>query len=137
MEESEDVKQAMVRFYEGLSSGDVEHFDDIVSAHPATLVIGTAPGEWVREREKLRFGFEAEGARIESGSALTGYAEGTLGWVVDDPIFHFGLEAGVACRLTAVFHQEEGGWKLVHMHVSAGVPDEEVVELQARWSCEG
>ena len=37
-------------------------------------------------------------------------------------------------RLTTVIHQEDGRWKLVHMHVSVGVPDEEVVELQRRWS---
>ena len=37
-------------------------------------------------------------------------------------------------RLRAVMHEEEGRWKLVHMHVSVGVPDEEVVELQMRWS---
>lgn len=37
-------------------------------------------------------------------------------------------------RLTAVLHREDGRWKLVHMHVSVGVPDEEVGELQERWS---
>jgi SnoaL-like protein len=40
-------------------------------------------------------------------------------------------------RLTAVMRQEEGRWKLVHMHLSVGVPDEQVVELQQRWSAEG
>ncbi len=42
-------------------------------------------------------------------------------------------------RLTAVMHLEEevGQWKLVHMHLSVGVPDEQVVELQQRWSAEG
>lgn len=36
-------------------------------------------------------------------------------------------------RLTAVVRQEAGRWKIVHMHVSVGVPDEEVQELRARW----
>jgi hypothetical protein len=40
-------------------------------------------------------------------------------------------------QLTAVIHQEEGQWKLVHMHLSVGVPDEQVIELQQRWSAEG
>ena len=40
-------------------------------------------------------------------------------------------------RLTVVMHQEEGRWKLVHMHVSVGVPDEQVVELQQRWLANG
>lgn len=37
-------------------------------------------------------------------------------------------------RLTAVHRQEAGHWLLVHMHVSVGVPDEEVLELQRRWA---
>ena len=36
-------------------------------------------------------------------------------------------------RLTAILHEEAGRWKVVHLHVSVGVPDEEVQELQARW----
>jgi hypothetical protein len=44
----------------------------------------------------------------------------------------------VQSRLTAVMHQEEEGrWKLVHMRLSVGVPDEQVVELQQRWLAEG
>jgi ketosteroid isomerase-like protein len=36
-------------------------------------------------------------------------------------------------RVTAVTREEAGRWKIVHMHFSVGVPDEEVQELQARW----
>jgi hypothetical protein len=85
---------------------------------PATLVIGTAPGEWVTERARLRFGFEAVGVRIEPGEPV-GYEEGALGWVVDQPTFYF---------------PDGSSRRLVHMHVSVGVPDEEVAELQQRWS---
>ena len=28
----------------------------------------------------------------------------------------------------------DGEWKVVHLHVSVGVPDADVVELQQRWS---
>ncbi|MGH2739814.1 MAG: nuclear transport factor 2 family protein [Actinomycetota bacterium] len=40
-------------------------------------------------------------------------------------------------RLTGVLHQEDGRWKLVHMHLSVGVPDEEVVDLQRKWPAAG
>jgi hypothetical protein len=134
VEESAAVRDGMLRFYDRLSAGDVASFDDVVSQHPATLVIGTAPGEWVTERDRLRFGFEAEGARIEPGERITGYEEGGLGWVVDDPTFFFPGDLTIKARLTAVLHQEGGRWKLLHMHVSVGVPDDEVTELQRRWS---
>jgi len=136
MEESTAVRDAMRRFYDRLSASDVSVFDEIVARHPATLVIGTAPGEWVRERDRLRFGFETEGFALEPGNTA-GYEEGTVGWVTDDPTFVFPDGSRMHTRLTAVFLKEDGNWKLVHMHASVGVPDEEVVELQKRWAGEG
>ncbi len=131
MQLSDEVRDAMLRFYTRLSANDVASFDDVVSPD-AVVVIGTAPGEWVTERDRMRFGFEAEAVRIEANHP-EGYEEGTMGWVVDEPTFFFG-ELAVRTRLTAVFHRHDDRWKLVHMHVSAGVPDEEVGELQRRWS---
>ena len=132
MEESTEVRAALLDFYESVSAGVVERFDDIVSSHPATLVIGTAPGEWVTERGRLRFGFEAEGLGIEAGPKPTSYRDGSLGWAVDEPVYRFG-DLRVQTRLTAVLSDEDGRWKIVHLHVSVGVPDEEVGELQERW----
>ena len=48
MQQSAAVREAMLRFYDRLSASDVGSFDQLVSRDPATLVIGTAPGEWVR-----------------------------------------------------------------------------------------
>jgi len=67
MEESTAVREAVLDFYRGVSAKAVERFDDIVSAEAATLVIGTAPREWVTERPRLRFGFETEGLTLEPG----------------------------------------------------------------------
>jgi hypothetical protein len=75
----------MLRFYDRLSASDVASFDQLVSQDPATLVIGTAPGEWVTERDRLRFGFETEGVRIQAGEPA-GYEEGSLGCVPDDEV---------------------------------------------------
>jgi hypothetical protein len=54
--------------------------------------------------------------------------------VVDQPTFRFPDGSAMRTRLTAVLHLEDGAWRLIHMHVSVGVPDEEVVALQQRWS---
>lgn len=133
MEASTDVRDAVLGFYEGVSTKAIERFDDIVSTHDATLVIGTAPGEWVTERPKLRFGFETEGITLGAGPDPMGYREGSMGWFVDEPWFGFPGGSGMRTRVSAVVKQEAGRWKIVHMHFSVGVPDEEVQELQARW----
>jgi hypothetical protein len=133
MQQSAAVREAMLRFYDRLSASDVASFDQLVSQDPATLIIGTAPGEWVTERDRMRFGFETEGVSIQAGEPV-GYEEGSMGWVVDEPTFFFPDGSAMKTLLTAVLRREDGTWKLVHMHVSVGVPDEEVVELQTRWS---
>ena len=133
MEQSTAVRDAVLAFYRGVSTKDIARFDELVSAHPATLVIGSAPGEWVTERPRLRFGFEAEGLAVESGERPTGWSEGPMGWFIDEPRFVMPDGSGFRTRLTAVLREEDGRWKIVHMHWSAGVPDEEVVSLQQRW----
>jgi hypothetical protein len=132
MQESAAVTQAWLRFCDGVSQGRVSDFDDIVSAE-ATLIIGTAPGENVSDRQSMRFGFETEGVTLQSRSAQ-GFEEGSLGWVVDEPRLGFPDGSGMDCRLTAIMRNEAGTWRLVHAHFSVGVPDDEVVGLQRKWS---
>ncbi len=132
MEESRAVTDGWRRFCDGVSQGRVEEFDDIVSSE-AKVIIGTAPGETVTDRDAMRFGFETEGVSLESRAAR-GYEEGSLGWVVDEPKFGFPDGSEFDCRVTAIMRKEGDVWRLVHAHFSVGVPDEEVVELQKRWS---
>lgn len=62
MKESAEVRKAMLTFHDRLTAGDVAAFDSIDSDHPATIVMGTAPGARVTERPRLRYGFEVEGS---------------------------------------------------------------------------
>ena len=132
MKESPAAVDAWRRFCDGVSNGRVEEFDDIVSQE-AKVIIGTAPGEVVTDRARMRFGFETEGVTLGSRSAQ-GFEEGALAWVVDEPRFGFPDGSGMDCRVTAVLREEAGTWRLVHAHFSVGVPDEEVVDLQRRWA---
>ena len=132
MHESSAVAEAWLRFCEGVSEGQIERFDEIVSPE-ARIIIGTAPGEMVTDRQAMRFGFETEGVTLESRAAR-GYAEGSMGWVVDEPRFGFPDGSAFDCRVTAVVRKEQETWRLVHAHFSVGVPDDEVVGLQQRWS---
>lgn len=133
MERSMEVRDTMLEFYDRLSANDVGSFDRLVSTDPASLVIGTAIGEWVTERERMRFGFETEGFRFESGAGPIGYEEGTVGWFVDEPRMFYPDGSSMRIRLTTVMHREDDRWKLLHMHASVAVPDEDVVGLQERW----
>jgi ketosteroid isomerase-like protein len=70
--------------------------------------------------------------RLEAGEDPRGYEEGSMGWVADRPRLAM-PDGTISTRLTGVLRREEGEWRLVHIHLSVSVPDEEVVELQERW----
>lgn len=107
MHDSSAVRQTWHDFCEAISKGRVERFDDLVSEN-AHLIIGTAPGEMITERSKMRFGFETEGVTLESRSAEA-FEEGVVGWVIDEPRFGFPDGSGFDCRVTAIARKEGVG----------------------------
>jgi ketosteroid isomerase-like protein len=138
MRRSAEVRDTLLRFYEVFSAADLEGLAQIIAHEDeGILVIGTA-GEWVEGREQWIAAREAlmhemEGLRLEAGEEPHCYEEGSMGWVADRPRVVLPDDT-ISTRLTGVVRQEEGEWRLVHIHLSVGVPDEEVVELQRRWS---
>ena len=140
MRRSAEIRDTLLRFYEAFSAPDLEGFAQVIAqkGDEGILVIGTDPGDWAEGRERWIAAREAlthsmEGLRLEAGEEPQGYEEGSMGWVADRPTAVL-PEGTISTRLTGVVRQEEGEWRLVHVHLSVGVPDAEVVELQRRWS---
>ncbi len=143
MRRSAEVRDTLLRFYEVFSAEDLEGFARILAQEEeddeGVLVIGTEPGQWVEGREQWIAAREAQmramvGLRLEAGEEPYCYEEGSMGWVADWPRAVLPDGNAISTRLTGVVRQEAGEWRLVHIHISVGVPDEEVVELQKRWS---
>jgi hypothetical protein len=140
MQWSAEVRDTLLRFYEVFPAGAPERFAQIIAREDeGVLVIGTDPAQWTEGREQWLEAREAvvhamEGLRFEAGEEPRGYEEGSMGWVSDRPTAVLPDGNAISTRLTGVVCQEEGEWRLVHIHISVGVPDEEVVELQKRWA---
>ena len=138
MQPSAEIRDALLRFYEVFSTQDLQSGAQMIAQQAeGVLAIGTA-GEWLEGREQLLAALEAqmnemEGFRMEAGEEPHCYEEGSMGWVADRPRVVL-PDGTIWTRLTGVVRQEEGEWRFVHLHLSVGVPDEEVVELQRRWS---
>ncbi len=138
MQRSAEVKDTLLRFYEVFSAQDLQSVEQMIAQQAEGVVaIGTA-GEWLEGREQWIAATEAlmhemEGFRMEAGEEPHCYEEGSMGWVADRPRAVL-PEGTISTRFTSVMHQENGQWKVVHVHLSVGVPDEEVVELQNRWA---
>jgi hypothetical protein len=136
MQQSDGVRDGLLRFYERFSSGDAAGFAEVIAQADGVSVIGTGPGEghdnrdeWISSYEKMLRG-EMAGARLEAGDPRA-YEEGAVGWGVDQPQFVFPDGSRLPTRLTAVLHDEQGDWKILHLHFSVGVPDEQAMELAA------
>ncbi len=72
------------------------------------------------------------GIRLEGGPAPSCWEEGTVGFAVDEPRFVMPDGSFLATRMTGVLHRENDIWKIVHLHFSVGVPDEEALQPAAR-----
>ena len=140
MQQSADVREAMLRFYQRFSAGDVASFAQGITSSNDALIIGTGPQEWLDGRATWIAGYQEQitaipGIRMEAGDPR-GYAEGTLGWVADRPTFALPDGTTIPARVTAVLRLEDGAWKLVNAHFSIGVPDEVLMEILQRAASE-
>ena len=129
------VSAELVNLYrkllEDVSSGNKAGLNSLLADDPGVILVGTAPDELIQGREEVISVISeatARGFRLIPGSPL-GYESGDIGWVVDRSYFSFsGLE--VADRMTAVFTRTKNGWRLVLLHHSVGIPDDNLGTLQ-------
>jgi hypothetical protein len=133
MEQSEELRDLMLRLYEALTIGDLSFVDRHVSRQEGAVFVGTDPDEWWESFEAFREAMRAQteamsgsGLQIVAGQ-LQAYREGSVGWAIDrDALFRLPDGSEVPFRNTIVFLQEDGEWKLIHVHSSIGVRNEEM-----------
>lgn len=126
MQSSPALKEAVEHFYQALISGDASRCEALLSRRDDLLMIGTAPEEWWADHatvmRELRAQAEAFGTDVQIvGSAPQAFEEGSVGWVADQCIFRFPDGTDAPVRITAVYHREDGDWKMVQGHTSLGV----------------
>ena len=129
MERSPELRAVMLRFYEALSSGDVSFLDRHFSTSGEVRGIGTDPEEWWaggRLVEVWKEQIEAMGGSMPLAAGdPEAYTEGSVGWVADQPTLKMPDGSDMPVRFTAVFHRENGDWKIVQSHGSLGVSNDE------------
>jgi len=132
MEQSGELRDVMLAFYDALSRGDLEFFDRHFSNAREVRAIGTDPGEWWRGGAAVsgvwKEQIEALGGSMNiTPGDLEAFTEGSVGWVADRATFNLPDGSSLPIRFTAVFHTEDGDWKLVQSHGSIGVSNEESI----------
>ena len=133
MERSDELAAVTLELYRAIEAGDTAAVERRVSGRAEALFIGTDPAEWWEGAEAfmaaMRAQAEAIGGQIRlAPGRLRAYREGDVGWVVDDgPTLRFPDGNELRARHTLLYRREDGEWRLVHEHVSFGVPNEAVL----------
>ena len=129
---STDVRDTMLQMYRHMLAGEGDEANELISRDPALIFIGSA-GEWIDDQATLRSGTQVPGEGLEPGPNPIGYANGDVGWFADQPTWLFADGTRAEMRLTAVLQHEAAGWRVVNVHMSVAVPDDQCVVLQRRW----
>lgn len=132
MEKSRELVDAYQRFFREVQDGSLTSIQGRLSASDAVSGIGTDPSEWWMGRESLASVLDAQAAFLRQlgvifdTSNAVGWTDGDFGFVIDQPTWTLRDGRSVQCRTTTIFHREGGTWKIVHLHVSIGVANDQV-----------
>jgi hypothetical protein len=132
MTPSAEILETMLELYRRMLAGESDEANALISTDPATLFIGSA-GEWVDDQSVLRGTYQVDTEGLVAGEHPVAYVNGDVGWFADQPSWVFADGSQAQMRMSAVLQRETEGWRVVHSHLSVGVPDNECVMLQRRW----
>jgi hypothetical protein len=130
MDRSPEVEQLAVAWLAGMKAGDTVAVASLFAASEATTVIGNGADQWFTgdaytgKRLDDSIG-ENGGIPFEPGSP-TGWAQGDTGWFADQVAVVFPART-IPLRMTGVALRQDGTWRLVQLHVSAAVSDEDLL----------
>jgi hypothetical protein len=132
MAPSSEIRDTVLEMYRHMLAGESDEANDLISRDPALVFIGSA-GEWVDDQDVLRAGTQVPGEGLIAGPSPVAYADGDMGFFADQPTWHFADGTEAEMRLSAVLRREAPGWRIIHVHMSVAVPDDQCVMLQRRW----
>lgn len=130
MKASPLIQELHQQLYDAVSNGDGDHLMGVMSQEPGFLFIGSDPKEWFTDGTAVgsMLADQAQaGIKVEAGDCVA-YEEGTVAWSADSG--NFLLPDGatrIPFRMTAVWRNEGGTWRIVQEHCSVAVTNDEAV----------
>jgi hypothetical protein len=127
MQSSDELRAIVLQIYEKLRSGGILDFvRRLYSSQDGVLVIGSELDDRYEDYDSIVHFYETAGAASLEFKVddLNTFCEGEFGWAVDRVIAKLPNGIEIPVRHTYIFHKERDQWKIVHAHISVGVPDE-------------
>lgn len=130
MEASVEVENVVRALFDAVSKGDIGEIENLFSQKDGVIAIGSDPAEmWAGNNAIVRAFTEqlqSSGARQIQTGEISAWVEGTVGWASELRTIRRSKGKAMSIRHTFVLHTENGRWKIVQMHVSIGVPNDEL-----------
>lgn len=129
MKRSAELQDIILAAFKDYSSDNASAIERHTSRQDGVRLIGTDPNEWFEGEQAakvLKREAENPSFRVSSLDELEVFVEGSVGWASGRPTWILEDGTEIPSRWTAVFHQEDGEWKMVQAHTSVGVPDTEL-----------
>ena len=129
MQPCPEPRNLVLQNYEKEASGEILEVVGRYSQQEGVTVIGTDPDEWFEGYEAIyQFYAPANGSRLDvKVEVLKAYSQGNVGWTIDRVKVKFPNGVELPIRHSRIFEKEEGGWKIVHNHISVAVPNEQIL----------
>ena len=129
MQPCDELKNLVLHHYGNFHSGEqAQSIQDTYSHQEGVVIISNDPNEWFDDRISIEAFIKAGGSShldIEVQN-LVAYCEGSVGWTADRVTVKLPNDVDLPVRHTRIFHQEDGVWKMVHLHVSVAVSNESI-----------
>ncbi len=132
MQRSADLVATTQKFYDAFSTGDAATVTGLMSTADGLLFIGTDPDEWLTDHGVVTDLLAAQvgaGVKVRGGD-IQAYEEGSVGWAADRGAFILPDGSEVPFRLTAVFHKQDGEWRMIQSHASVAISNEEAMGVE-------
>ena len=134
MQVSPELSRIIAAWFESAANGDQTWADNHISHNANVRLVGTDPSEMLEGEQVAQFlkdEVRAMGGVIKaSAGEVEAYEEGTVGWGLARPTLTLPDGSQISPRWSAVFHQEDSEWKLVQLHASVGVSNEELLGME-------
>jgi ketosteroid isomerase-like protein len=130
MNTSDELRDVIAAWFAAVATRDTSWVTRHVSRAPGARLVGTDPAEVLAGEAVARF-LETEARNLHelvrvSAGEVEAYEEGSVGWGLAQPVITFADGSTARPRWSAVFHREDGAWRLVQLHASIAVGNEEV-----------
>jgi hypothetical protein len=118
---SEELAQRTRQLYAELTAGHPERASLLYSQEPGRVFVGLTGSDFHATSEAR--GVSTQEFFVEPGSTivpgdLIAFSDRQAGWVVDRPTVRLANGTQIQIRLTLLWRNEYGIWKIVHSHAS-------------------